>query len=83
MYIEPENYFGLTENFASASLIIHETHDYPELDISELVVQQSKQVNVIISGTKVENDITIRQLSQETRDCVFSSEVFLGKKIFY
>ncbi|XP_043473944.1 pickpocket protein 28-like, partial [Leptopilina heterotoma] len=75
LYLEPENYFGFINSYEGASILIHEPHDYPEYDIYELVVQMSKQVNVIVSGTKVENDVTIRQLSQERRNCIFDLEV--------
>lgn len=79
LYLEPENYYGLIENFEGASLIIHEAHEYPEYDIYEMVIQQSKQVNVIVSGKKLENDLSIRELSQKHRDCIFSSEVSINE----
>ncbi|XP_023287594.1 sodium channel protein Nach-like [Orussus abietinus] len=81
--VEAFAYRGSIRPYTGASVLIHDPHVYPEVDMQTALVQSNQEISVILSGKVVESAENVRQLKLNQRNCWFNDEKQLKSSVVY
>ncbi|XP_066601859.1 sodium channel protein Nach-like isoform X2 [Prorops nasuta] len=81
--VEAESYESSVSPYAGLLILIHDPHDFPDIDVQSATLLPGQRLAVSLDGTGIESEQNLREMEPRKRKCWFDDEAEKKYKSYY